>query len=270
LTPTKKQAEQKSYNKIRYDEKPFQIIDVTSPHGIVHDKQFLYICSTFDGFHVFHLENQKLDNKKLNLDTPKNICFYNNQFYITDRKNVSIFNNNLKLVLSFPLPPKAHVPYITVDDNFIFVTSNATHNVYVYSKEGKLEQTIGSTLKNPLGLTTNQNTLYVCDCGNHQIQTFLKNEFTFENKWGRHGTEHGQFDEPETISYCVDVLYVGDKCSIQLFTIEGSFLQRIAVRGKQIGGFMCGIQGICIRNNELYVSDCGNDRIQVFRRVHND
>jgi len=226
------------------------------------------------------LRIKKLVNKRLGdkeLLKPQDICFRNDQFFFTDQTNVSIFDNNLKLLSSFPVPPQkfGNVPYLTVDDNFIYVTSNSTHNVYIYTKERKVKNTIGSssrgsadgTFNDPSGLTTNKNTLYVCDLENHRTQAFSTSKFIFENKWGSKGTGNGQFHFPGSISYSVDVLYVGDMFSIQLFTTEGTFIQRIGSRyvGMEEGKFSV-IAGICIRQNELYVSDRGNKRIQVFRR----
>jgi len=61
---------------------------------------------------------------------------------------------------------------------------------------------------------------------------------------------------------------VGDNYSVQLFTCEGHFLQRIGgTWSAKSEGLFNKVRGLCVVKNRLYVSDLRNDRIQVFKRM---
>jgi len=63
------------------------------------------------------------------------------------------------------------------------------------------------------------------------------------------------------------MIYIGDRFSLQLFSKDCVCRQRIG--SHKVGNGMdefSRIYGICIVNDELYVSDSNNRRIQIFRR----
>jgi len=105
-----------------------------------------------------------------------------------------------------------------------------------------------------------------CDYGNDRIQALSKNNYVYIRHWGKKGLGDGQFSCPYSIFYDEKILYVGDNKSVQLFTCEGKFLQKIGSKqSKEMGQFKCA-WGICVIEEQLYVSDYSNGRIQVFRR----
>jgi len=65
-----------------------------------------------------------------------------------------------------------------------------------------------------------------------------------------------------------ELLYIGDEYSIQIFTIDGHFMQQIGFIGKfedrEIWGGIGLVSGIVICNKKLYVSDGGYRRILVW------
>jgi len=79
----------------------------------------------------------------------------------------------------------------------------------------------------------------------------------------------GQFRYPKSI-YLDDIekiVYIGDQYSVQLFAPNGQCLQRLGDNkaGKKMNQF-CNVHGICKINEQLYVTDVNNKRIQIFRR----
>jgi len=141
--------------------------------------------------------------------------------------------------------------------------------------DGKLKHTLGPEKKgdregefnDPRGITCDNTTLYICDTNNYRIQCILKDKYNVQRSWGTYGIENGQFEFPSSILFYENILHVGDKYCVQLFTCDGIFLQRIG--GDEVGkeeGLFNWIKGICVVEDKLYVSDCFNDRVQVFKR----
>jgi len=62
------------------------------------------------------------------------------------------------------------------------------------------------------------------------------------------------------------MFYIGDHKSVSLYESNGKCLQRIGteVNGSGMNQFNY-VYGICLCNEELYVSDAGNRRVQVFQ-----
>jgi len=269
-------------SKVKYDLKPLQVWKLPTdslPMGIISDGQLLYLCdnsSKFSCLRVYNLEGQIVERKSPLLFFPSDIDLYQNCLYIIDKNNVSIFNLQFQLLSSFPIPSTQIFAWnhLKVDDNFIYVTIYSQHQVFIYTRDGKIKNTIGSTSESskvgefnkPFGLTLDKNTLYICDYLNHRIQTFSKDDYSFCKQWGSRGRDNGQFIFPYSISYWEGILYVGDDCSVQLFTFEGTFLQRIGGKkeGKDAGQFDRA-WGICVVGDRLYVSDYVNERVQVFK-----
>lgn len=141
-------------------------------------------------------------------------------------------------------------------------------------------------------------TVYVADSGNHRVQVFAA-DGTFLFGWGSHcelytegrpgcldpdgpgplQTGDGQFAEPWGIAVAADgTVYVADTWNhrIQVFDSQGQFLRKwgtfLATNGEAIGspaGFW-GPRGIAIdAAGNLYVTDTGNKRIQVFDKDGN-
>lgn len=160
---------------------------------------------------------------------------------------------------------------------YVYVTDISTNKVYRYDDFGnKLGEWGGlgpgnSQFRNPWGLTVDthqKKRVYVADTGNNRIQAFSF-DGRFLLKWGSKGSGDGQFESP--IDVAVDVshgyVYVLDRrnARVQVFDPEGQFLGKWGRPGRGDGEFM-DPYGIAIDGNDnVYVMDSGNCRVQAFR-----
>ena len=124
---------------------------------------------------------------------------------------------------------------VAVTDNVIAVSDCDSHQVKKYSLRGELLSVIGchgdknSQFDCPRGLAFNNNKLlYVVDGGNHRVQVFQQDKFSFS--FGNRGNNPGQFQWPVRIAIDPNnnVLvtdYVAN--CIHLFTHNGQFIQTI-------------------------------------------
>jgi len=82
-----------------------------------------------------------------------------------------------------------------------------------------------------------------------------------------------------SIYYCLEdeIFYIGDSCSVQLFTKDGICQQRIGEKGAKSDDCLAEkggnriyrverVYGMRVINDRLFVCDLDNQRIQIFRR----
>jgi len=123
---------------------------------------------------------------------------------------------------------------------------------------------------NPRGVTVNNKFLYICDSWNHRIQILTKNQGIFHTQWGsgKPSEEMGHFRNPTCIYYGSEdaLFYIGDSFTIQLFKEEGMCIQQIGDihQGNKMNQFSW-ITGVCSMDNQLFLSDYSNARIQLFK-----
>ena len=116
-------------------------------------------------------------------------------------------------------------------------------------------------------------TLYAADTTNHRIW-HVTSEGTVLETWGEHGVEPGQFNEPWGIAVAADgSVYVADTWNhrIQKFDAQGRYLTswgtlaQVSVGDPAGYSLFYGPRGIAIGpDGEIYVTDTGNKRVQVF------
>jgi len=182
-----------------------------------------------------------------------------------------VLNSKKQVLLTWDLPGGPGRG-IKIDGFYIYITVGNSHQIHTYTTSGEFVKTIGKKgnrkgeFKWPHEMTVDKNYLYVCDWGHHRIQVFTKHNDLFSHEWGTRGNNDGQFEFPRSIYLSEGVLFIGDQVSVQIFTIKGRFLQRLGTtRGRDEGQFN-GVDGVVAINNQLYVSDFINHRIQVFRK----
>jgi tripartite motif-containing protein 71 len=135
--------------------------------------------------------------------------------------------------------------------------------------------------REPRGVTVDRaGDVFVADKENNRIQKF-NSHGRFLLEWGRHGGDgsagrgNGQFHTPYSVAATPGGrIYVADTGNnrIQEFTLDGRFIRRLGRNGGDgapgaAAGQFSTPYGVAVdcRGN-LYVSDEGNDRIQVFGR----
>ena len=123
---------------------------------------------------------------------------------------------------------------VAVTDNVIAVSDLGSDQVKKYSLQGELLSVIGchgdknGQFNHPRGLAFSNNKLYVVDGGNHRVQVFQQDKFTFS--FGNRGNNPGQFQYPVRIAIDPnDNVLVTDYVAncIHLFTHNGLFIQTI-------------------------------------------
>jgi len=201
--------------------------------------------------------------------------------YVADFSHVSIFNLNLEILSSWPLSvslPLSRKTFrgIKADENLIYLTISGINQIFLCDREnGKVYQKWGQVTSSseqgnfnwPLGITVADLCVYICDCDNHRVQIFRKENGNFVNQWGKGsgGTmKMGQFNYPCCIhnDASEELFYIGDRFCVQIWEKNGICLQRI-----DDGGFeFSWIYGVCVMNDRLYVSDDRNGQIQIFKR----
>jgi DNA-binding beta-propeller fold protein YncE len=178
---------------------------------------------------------------------------------------------------------------IAVDSSSnVYVTDNAdfsrpvNHRIQKFRSDGSFIRAWGSfgtgngQFNCPSGIAIDSSAnVYVADRNNNRIQKFT-NEGNFIRTWGTPGTGNGQFTQPIGVALDSSAnVFVSDspplRHRIQKFTNEGTFTTAWGSRGSADGQFDFPV-GLAIKSADVsfleervYVSDGGNNRIQVFR-----
>ena len=107
--------------------------------------------------------------------------------------------------------------------------------------------------------------LYVADTNNHRIQVFTA-EGQYLRMFGQDRRD-GELSSPIGIAIdSGDILYVTEEniCRVSVFTCEGSFLMSFGTEGRGPKQFKYP-RGIAVsKDGVIYVSDSGNNRLQIF------
>jgi tripartite motif-containing protein 71 len=135
-----------------------------------------------------------------------------------------------------------------------------------------------SQFRGPRGVAVDRfGDVYVADKFNNRIQKF-NGHGRFLRKWGRNGgdgsvgSKSGQFRIPYSVAAGANVLYVADTGNnrLQEFTLNGRFIQRLGhgggdgTPGTAPGEFSKPYSVGVDCHGDLYVTDEGNERVQVF------
>jgi len=233
-----------------------------------------------------------VDILSLAFSSPKGIDFYEGRLYVIDMNSIFVIDQKKQLIAKWPLPKGIKGGNgLKVDNKKIYFTTHGSHYLYIYNLEGKLIQTFGQSIQRgtcdettktvsklsddedrdgegifdqPEGITCDEQYLYICDTNNDRIQVLRKDNGTFVRQWGSFEDENGTIQCPSQILHHQGLLYVSDYGRVLVFTPEGFFRQRFGkYRGSGLGEFHYP-RGLCVVNNQLYVADSNNRRLQIF------
>ncbi|MDH3441111.1 MAG: 6-bladed beta-propeller [Gammaproteobacteria bacterium] len=175
----------------------------------------------------------------------------------------------LQALLSQPTGLAFHRP-----SGRIFVVDTGSHEVKVFSRDGKLLRRIGGRGTAPgkfnyptMIWMSYGGELLVSDTLNFRTQVFDV-EGNFLRQFGSPGDRAGFQSQSKGIaSDAHGNVYIVDSMqhAVQIFDSSGRFLYRLGLRGESVGEFWLP-SGIFIGEREtIYVADSYNSRIQVFR-----
>ena len=128
---------------------------------------------------------------------------------------------------------------------------------YIYSVKEKPVTSVGKGgLDRPFGICLDQDeTIYVCDCGNSKIQVFSKGG-EFISEFGK-----GHLDRPHGIAVNDEWVFVADWGSNAVFKFQKSNFE--LVKRNTAAGLQNPKDLALFRNKVVLVADCGNHRIAV-------
>ncbi len=259
--------------------------DLIKPYGVTTDRAGrIYVTDTLKrAVFVFDETLRQvtvIGKDNLALLVPSDVAVDGMQnIYVTDTGHdaVLVFDRADKLVTTFG-KEVLHNPSGMVIDNAkgrLYVVSNRTHRVEVFSLSGKHlfgfggRGTLPGTFNYPLGIAMDSfGSLYVVDSGNFRVQVF-NSEGVFIREFGKLGTMTGTFSRPKGVATdFMGNVYVTDAAfnNFQIFDPMGSLLLFIGVSGLTGPGEFSLPAGIAIdtRLNRIYVADQLNRRVQVF------
>jgi len=255
--------------------------------ALVSDGKSLYVCNGGGhALHKYNLETRLLEDTwsspQFRFVYPQGIGLSGDELYVLDAEQVQVFSTaNKTLIRHWPIVSSTSCRrvFLKLSNNDVFVTVSRVHRIFVYNRFGILQRKYGKKLAGsakgkfncPHGMAVDTKYLYVCDRDNHRVQVLDKATGTYSHQWGTKGTNDGHFIYPYSIALTEgeegeQVVYVGDETRVQVFSIEGNFQRRLLGRntyGEEIGEFNC-ISGLLMIENYLYLSDCNNNRIQVW------
>jgi len=279
-----------------YDSKPWNptvsshFSQLGSPTGILSYEKTIYICNYEPSVVLSHntINNLKLNEKYISYGYPWSIDINESkkELYLLSKSKITKLNLKLDILSShdIPIPYSSHGSFrsIKIDQKIFYITVEGIPYIFLCDlqdcklvnkwnaidkkPEAKKRKKIEKEEPwSPYGITVDNKYLYVCDWSNHYIQILDKEK---DGKWshqwgnGEESKDYGQFSFPYTIYYYPfdDIFYVGDVCSVTLYTKENICIQRI---GENQFSF---ILGLCVIDNCLYVSDNDNKRILIFKR----
>lgn len=265
------------------------------PSGLAQYEKELYACTSVYGLLTFSAAGKRVNKfptPALNHPEGIEIDWVKKEMFVMDQKNMSVLNLEKKVLRSWPLPCSGLHRALKLDNSRtnssdrVFVTLGAEedgHYVYVYTREGQLLQKFGNELPSktegefhdPRGLTVDDERLYVVDRSNSRVQVFKKDleKDSFVTSWGQENLIFPvSITRPEEEAGG-HVLYVGDAMSVHIFDLTGYLLQRIGAIPRMADDespyqpieFRC-VYSMVLFRDHLYIADCGNHRVKIFRK----
>ena len=119
-------------------------------------------------------------------------------------------------------------------------------------------------LTNPYGIAFNsRGEAVISEWGGHRVSIFNKRGQKIRT-FGSRGDSPHQMIAPRCIAIDgIDNIYVSSEHKLQKFTSSGELIKCVSQKGRKEGEFDVP-RGVTLYNNQVYVCDRNNDRIQVF------
>lgn len=157
----------------------------------------------------------------------------------------------------------------------LYVADASAKFIKVYDREGKfLRKFGGDTFFDRLAsvkVDKKGERVYVVDIGgisseNHRVRVFDAKSGKHLFDFGKRGVGTGEFNLPRDIAIGKDKLYVvdGGNFRIQVFDMEGKFIQTFGSVGKQFGSFGRPKEADTDADGNLYVIDAAFGNFQIF------
>ena len=261
------------------------------PWGVAHTKNNKLVVAEWGSnqISVLNLEGEKQltfgSSNKTNhkFINPRGVAIYKDmQFLVTSSHCIQLYNMSGELIgavgtkgsneLQFESPTGIAVHPMT---GYIYIADSDNHRIQVLNEDFTFSHTIGSKGTDngefyfPWDVTIDKNgLLYVAD-GNSRIQKFTL-EGIYIDCFGKQGRNHGEMNRPSSIAIDKNnFLYVTELHNnrVSVYTSNGEFANMYCIEDKDSSVPLNGPCGITVNDerNEVYVTDCWNDRIVVFK-----
>lgn len=261
---------------------------VIKPFGIfADDNGRLYVTDTADqSVHVFDPRERKYfviegPNKKQRFASPIDVTTDKaGNIYVSDSitRRVYVFNDKGKFLREIGSDNMMQRPTgIAIDrvSGTLYAVDTLVSKILVYSLDGKYLKSIGEygsgngQFNRPTFITIGgDGNLYITDTMNVRVQ-IIDTMGKFIGKFGKRGTMAGDLANPRGIAidseghiYITDTLFE----AVSLFEKSGQPLLVFGRQGTKHGEFALPA-GISISNDNIYVADSYNMRIQVFKYI---
>jgi DNA-binding beta-propeller fold protein YncE/predicted Ser/Thr protein kinase len=157
-------------------------------------------------------------------------------------------------------------------NDMVVISDPENYRLQLLDIRGQVKNVLGrhgtrpGEFRSPYGVACDANDrIYVIDYGRPQVQVLDKDGIS-RLQFGSRGADGGQFSIPRGIGVAADGrIIVADTLNhrLQIFDPQGNLLLMFGNKGSGHGQFM-GPETLAVDNNELYVLDKGNNRVQVF------
>lgn len=249
------------------------------PYGLAVNDRLVVVADPGAGLlHIFDRREKRYrtlnEASKTRFVSPIGVALGDDRIFLADSELQQVFvlsekGKLLETIVGFMRP--TGLAYDPVRQR-LFVSDTLAHQVHVYGENWKRLRIIGSRgeqanqFNYPSHLAFARNHLYVNDTMNFRIKVFDP-EGRFISSIGGHGADAGLFSQPKGVAVDSEGhIYVVDAFvnHVQIFDPEDRFLLSFGQGGNGPGTFSLPM-GIAIWNDEIYVADSHNQRVQVFK-----
>jgi len=251
---------------------------MAQPYGVaVAPGGKVYVADTAEGvLHVFDLRKSAHSTIPVQAESLIGVAYAGGRLFVTDSVSGRVLCLDQKGHVLWKLGPKEGFDRPTglvAAGDRLYVVDTLASRVVVVNSAGHVVRTFGRRGSGPgeFNFPTNiarggDGRLYVTDTMNFRVQIFDA-EGRFLKAFGRLGDGSGDFDKPKGIAVDRDGhIYVveGFHDVVQIFDPDGRLLLVVGGSGTGDGQFWLPT-GIAIADDEVYVTDSANQRLEVFR-----